>query len=360
MKKEKKSLKLSGERMIDSLLDHFPVWLEKTGPYSELVLFSKVSLYRNVGGYKFNMKNSDKEKEEILDLLIEGIGTLSSFGNVITLKDLKENERELFVERNFISRNELKDYRFIGLILNELQNNVIVLNSEEHIEISCLSGELSFKEIFVKCDSLDDELNDEFGFAYDNKLGFLTSSTDKVGTGMVVSSVLHLPALVITGKFVDVIDDLEDSLFSIGGVFNIGETVEGSYFKLSNIFTLGVSEEEILKMFEKKIKNIIESEMDSREYLTQKVGYETEDKIWRSYGILKNARVLSVTDFLNLTAAVRLGVSLGIVKDISVKDLNRWLFQALPGHLSVLNEGAKNKKEENILRARLIRNNLGG
>jgi len=346
--------------MIDSLLDHFPVWLEKGGAYSEIVLFSKISLYRNLGGYRFNRKNSDKEKEEILNLLIEGMNTVSSLKNIISLKELKDNERELFAERSFISRDELRDYRFLGLALNDLQDNVVVLNSKEHIEISCVSGELSLKEIFVKCDSLDDELNDEFGFAYDDKLGFLTSSTDKVGTGMVVSAVVHLPALVITGKFVDVISDLEDSLFSIGGFFNIGETVEGSYFKLSNKFTLGVSEEEILKMFENKIKNIIESEVGSREYLTQEVGYETEDKIWRSYGILKNARILSVTDFLNLTAAVRLGVSLGIVKDISIKNLNRWLFQVLPGHLSVLSADVKNTRDENVLRARLIRNNLGG
>jgi protein arginine kinase len=346
--------------MIDSLIDHFPVWLENVGPYSEIVLFSKISLYRNLGGYKFTRKNSDKEREEILDLLIEGMDVLSSFEKVIPLKDLKDNERELFTERDFLSRDDLRDSRFLGLALNDLQNNIIVLNSQEHIKMSCVSGELSLKETYSKCDSLDDELNDEFGFAYDKRIGFLTSSTDKVGTGMVVSAVIHLPALVITGKFIDVIDDLEDSLFSIGGFFNVGETVEGSYFKLSNKFTLGVSEEEILKMFENKIKNIIEKEVDSREYLTQKVGYETEDKIWRSYGILKNARLLSVTDFLNLTAAVRLGVSLGIVKDISIRDLNRWLFQGLPGHLSVLNEDVKNKKEENILRARLIRNNLGG
>jgi len=346
--------------MIDSLLDRFPVWLENVGSYSDIILFSEVSLYRNLGGYKFNKKNSEKEKEEILDLLIEGMTIVSSFQNVFPLKDLKDSERELFAERNFISRDELRDYRYLGLALNDLQNNVVVLNSDEHVKISSVSGELSLKEIFVQCDSLDDELNEEFGFTYNNELGFLTSSIEKVGTGMVVSAVIHLPALVITGKFVEVIDDLEDSLFSVGGVFNIGETVEGSYFKISNKFTLGVSEEEILKMFEKKIKSIIDSEMESREYLTQKVGYETEDKIWRSYGILRNARILSVDEFLNLTAAVRLGVSLGIIKNINIADLNRWLLQALPGHLRVLNENVTSKKEENILRAKLIRNNLGG
>ncbi|MBN1695050.1 hypothetical protein JW879_06590 [candidate division WOR-3 bacterium] len=346
--------------MIDSLLDSLPVWLEKVGPYSDMVLFSKVSLYRNLGGYNFNKKNSDKEREELLELLIEGVSTNSSFENLIPLKDMKDDEKELFAERNFISRNEVKDCRFLGLALNDLQNNEVLLNSEEHIKISCVAGELSLKETFIRCDSLDDELNEEFGFAYDNEFGFFTSSTGKVGTGMVVSAVVHLPALVITGKFVDIIDDLEDSLFSIGGFFNIGETVEGSYFEVSNKFTLGVSEEEILKMFEKKIKSVIDGEVSSREYLTQKVGYETEDKIWRSYGILKNARILSVTDFLNLTAAVRLGVSLGIVRDIKITDLNKWLFQALPGHLRVLNEEVTNKQEENILRAKLIRNHLGG
>jgi len=346
--------------MIDSLLDRFPVWLEKVGSHSDIVLFSTVSLYRNIGGYKFNKRNSEKEKEEILDLLIEGMSSISSFENVFPLKDLKDSEKELFAERNFISRNELGDCRYIGLALNDLQNNVVVLNSDEHIKISSISGELSFKETFVRCDSLDDELNEEFGFAYDNELGFLTSSIEKLGTGMVVSAVVHLPALVITGKFVEVLDDLEDSLFSIGGVFNVGETVEGSYFEVSNKFTLGVSEEEILKMFEKKLESIIDSEIESREYLAQKVGYETEDKIWRSYGILKNARILSVNEFLNLTAAVRLGVSLGIIRDIDILNLNRWLFQALPGHLRVLNGDVAGKKEENILRAKLIRNNLGG
>lgn len=346
--------------MINSLAERLPLWLENAGPYSEMVLLSKVSLYRNLGGYKFNRKTTKKEKEEILNLLFEGVSTVSSFNNYIALKDLKETDKKFFVERNFISRKEYDHSDFLGLALNDSQDSMLVLNSFEHLEISSISSELSVKEAFIRCDALDDELNEEFGFAYDNELGFLTSSVDKVGTGMIVSTVVHLPALVITGKFVDAIEDLEKSLFSIEGVFNMGESVEGSYFRISNRFTLGVSEEEILKLFENKIKNIIKSEISNREYLTQQVGYETEDKIWRSYGILKNARILPVKDFLNLTSALRLGSSLGIIKDVNIMDLNKWLFQVLPGHINIYNEDIKNKKEENILRAKIIRNYLGG
>jgi protein arginine kinase len=346
--------------MIDSLIERFPVWLEEAGPYSEMVLFSKVSLYRNLGGYKFNRKTTEKEKEEILDLLFEGISSISNFNNCIALKDLEDKEKQFFVERHFLSRKEYKNFKFIGLVLNDSQDNVLVLNSDEHLEISSICSELSTEDAFHQCDSLDDEMNEEFGFAYDNELGFLTSSVDKVGTGMIVSAVVHLPALVITGNFVDIIDDLEESLFSIEGVFNMGESVEGSYFRISSKFTIGVSEEEILKLFKNKIKNIIKNEISSREYLTQKVGYETEDKIWRSYGILKNARILSVKDFLNLTSALRLGSSLGVIKDINIMDLNKWLFQVLPGHIRIYNEDVSNEKEENILRAKIIRNYLGG
>ena len=46
--------------MIDSLLDRLPFWLGKGGSYSDIVIFSEVSLYRNLGGYKFSKRNSEK------------------------------------------------------------------------------------------------------------------------------------------------------------------------------------------------------------------------------------------------------------------------------------------------------------
>ncbi|MEO0292690.1 MAG: hypothetical protein ABIN61_00510 [candidate division WOR-3 bacterium] len=360
MKKEKRNLKPLGVKVIDYLVDKFPSWIEKLGPYSDMILFSKVSLYRNLGGYKFNFKNSEKEKEEILELLREGFSALPLFENIIFLRELNNNERQFLMEREFISKDCLKNFHFVGLGLDASQEKICVLNGKEHVEISCFCPELLVRDAYTECDRLDDELNEEFGFAYDEELGFLTSSIEKLGTGMIVSSVVHLPALVITGEIVEVIEDIEDSLFHIEGIFNIEENVAGSYFRISNRFTLGISEEEILDLFEGKIKDVIKEEVASREYLTQKAGYETEDKICRSYGILENARMLSINEFLNLSSAVRLGLSLGIIKDINIKELNKWILQALPGYIRVLNPEINDIKEENIVRAKLIRSNLGG
>ena len=125
--------------MINPLVDRFPAWLEESGPYSEMILFSKVSLYRNLGGYKFNKKTTDKEKEQILSLLFEGISTLSDFENYITLKDLEDRDKRFFLERHFISRKEYKNSDYIGLALNDFQNNMLVLNSATNPNSPCCS-----------------------------------------------------------------------------------------------------------------------------------------------------------------------------------------------------------------------------
>ncbi|MEA1913039.1 MAG: hypothetical protein U9N06_04300 [candidate division WOR-3 bacterium] len=346
--------------MIKSFNDHLPIWLTTPGPYSDIVILTKVSLYRDLCGYNFNTKTTDEEKEEILELLIDGIHNISEFDNILSLGELKSLEKRFLVERSFISNKEMIDGKFIGLALNKLQNNILVLNSEEHLKISSISPGFTIQVPFNECDRLDDELGDEFDFVYDKELGFLTSSINKVGTGMEISVLIHLPAVVITGGVGNLLHVLEEHSFSIQGIFKTKDGVQGSLFKIKNEFTLGLSEEEIMEKTEEEIKKTIQMEIDAREYLIQNVRYETEDKIWRSYGIIKNARVLNLEDFLNLTSAVRLGVSLGFLKDINTLDLNRWMIQALPGHIRIANGDVGQEREENILRANIIRKNLGG
>ncbi len=47
-----------------------------------------------------------------------------------------------------------------------------------------------------------------------------------------------------------------------------------------------------------------------------------EDKIWRSWGIISNARVINGTESMKLLSDIRLGVDLGVLKNIPVSVLN--------------------------------------
>ncbi len=345
--------------MIESLKGTLPQWLNSIGPYADIVFLSKAVLYRDIEGFPFNTRASDEEKAEILELLLEGIKTLPDFNNVFLLKELSGYEKEFLLERHFIPESLVQNGIYSGVAPNGTQNNTLLINTNDHLQISSIFPGFKIQEPYSECDQLDDALNAELDFAFDKKLGFLTSSPKRVGTGLETSVFIHLPAVVITGGAGDLIGKLEKNNYSMEGTFLTGGGIEGSVFKIQNEFSLGVGEEEIVEKTEKQIKEVIQKEIDAREYIMENARYETEDKIWRSYGIITNARYLTLGDFLNLASAVRLGVGLGLIKNISILDINRWTILSQPGHLHLESGVDLDQREENILRAKLIRKNTG-
>ena len=346
--------------MIESLKGSLPEWLSNLGPYPDIVFLSKVSLYRNIEGYRFSSCAPDKEKTEILDLLREGIKTLQDFDNVFPLMELLDFEKEFLFERHFIPESLIQNGIHSAVAPNSAQNNILLINADEHLQISSISSGLKIQEPYSECDQIDDILNTEFEFSYDKKLGFLTSSPKRVGTGLEISVFVYLPAVVIIGVVSDLMEDLEKNNYSMDGTYLDGGGVMGSLFRVQNEFTLGVSEENIIEKTNIQINNVIQKEIDAREYLMKNARYETEDKIWRSYGIITNARFLALGDFLNLTSAIRLGVGLGLIKNLSILDLNRLTILSQPGHLYLENGEYLDLREENILRAEFIRKKTGG
>ena len=83
-----------------------------------------------------------------------------------------------------------------------------------------------------------------------------------------------------------------------------------------------------------------------------------EDRIYRSYGILANARVLSTEESLKLISDVRLGIDLGIIKDISNDILNDILISIQPACLQKLLGRPIEPEERDIKRAELIRTKI--
>ena len=72
----------------------------------------------------------------------------------------------------------------------------------------------------------------------------------------------------------------------------------------------------------------------------------------RSLGIIKNARLLSGKEMLTLFSDIRLGISLGFVKNADTKVLNMLMIETSPAHLMTV---AKNANERDIHRARIVR-----
>jgi protein arginine kinase len=81
-----------------------------------------------------------------------------------------------------------------------------------------------------------------------------------------------------------------------------------------------------------------------------------EDKVWRSFGILRHARVLGAPETLNHASLLRLGTSLDFLK-IPLRTLDEILLCAQPAHAQLLG-GAESGIEVDAHRAAMVREKL--
>ena len=86
---------------------------------------------------------------------------------------------------------------------------------------------------------------------------------------------------------------------------------------------------------------------------------EIEDKVYRAYGLLCNARLLSTDELIKLISLIRLGGSLGIIKT-DIEKLNTLLFESGAYNISLKSKDGLNSEKRDMLRAELVRKTIGG
>ena len=126
-------------------------------------------------------------------------------------------------------------------------------------------------------------------------------------------------------------------------------------FQISNQRSLGKTGREIVESLISVVSQVIEYEKQASETLVKEAKSQTEDKVWRSIGILKSARVLSTNEFMNLSSAVRLGCYLGFLDEKYLMTLNNLIILTQPGHLQERFGHRVEAMERDLLRAELVR-----
>jgi protein arginine kinase len=146
--------------------------------------------------------------------------------------------------------------------------------------------------------------------------------------------------------------------FTTRGLYGEGTQATGNFFQISNQISLGLSETEIIENINGIIKQIIEQENQAREAIFSKNKDVLEDRINRSLGILKNARIISSQETIELLSMVRLGSDLSIIKDIDRRRINELFITTQPAHLQKIEGKKLSSEERDLKRAEWIRNRL--
>lgn len=146
--------------------------------------------------------------------------------------------------------------------------------------------------------------------------------------------------------------------FAVRGLFGEGTGTAGNLFQVSNQITMGHSESDLLVMLDDVVGKLATCEENAREILCRDARAKIEDKIWRAYGLLLHARLLTSQEFMNLASAVRLGIGLQLIRDVTVRTLNELVVETQPSHLQYLAGGRLDAPERDAFRAEWVRKKI--
>jgi protein arginine kinase len=217
---------------------------------------------------------------------------------------------------------------------------------------------LNLDEAFRIVGDYDNEIGNYLEFSYDPDFGFLTCCPTNVGTGMRASVLIHLPGLVITKDIDKVIAKITKMGVAVRGFYGEGTDVLGNLFQISNQRTLGTSEKEILDSIGNVSRYVIDEEEKARQRLMEEASDQITDKIWRSFGILKYARVLTSEEVMNLLSAVRLGVAMKVFDLLDIPLINQMLLLSQPAHLQKFFDEDMDQDRRDYIRAQMIREKI--
>lgn len=332
----------------------------RSGPQDRIVLSSRVRLARNLKDVSFPGWAKKTERVRALQLIQPVVQSLpqmeASFAE--SMDNLSALEKQILVERHLISREHAARSTGSGLVLSRDQSISVMINEEDHLRMQSLRLGLQFREAWSSLDLIDTALEKQLEYAFSPELGFLTACPTNLGTGIRVSAMVHLPALVLGEQINQIVQAVNKLGLAVRGLYGEGTEALGNIFQVSNQMTLGEAEIDIVERLNKVVAQIIEHEENARASLLEKKPKMILNHIGRAYGILANAHSISSKETMNLLSLMRLGVDIALFPGVDRGLIDELFLTTQPAHLQQLHADKLSAEERDLVRADMLRERL--
>ena len=259
------------------------------------------------------------------------------------------------LEKHLVSPNFVINKEDTGaMLINDDENISVMINEEDHLRIQVMTSGLDIENLMNFSTELDEKIGKVLPYAYHEKYGFLTSCPTNVGTALRASVMVHLPGLEKTGNINKILEVINNFGMNIRGIYGEGSKVAANMYQISNKQTLGISENEIVKNLKLITEKIIEQERLARKILARD-SIELEDKVYRAYGILTNAKKISSEEARDLLSEVKLGTDLGIIQELTDLKVKKLELYTKPANLQKYLGKQIDSYERDIKRAEVIK-----
>jgi protein arginine kinase len=353
-------VKKKEEFKLESLLTQTGEWLKGTGPESDVVMSTRVRLARNLSRFRFLTTATPAMRQEIEGFVRDRVlsAELPKKVHYLALHEMDPLDRVLLVERHLISRELEKSEGERGVAVAADETLSVMVNEEDHLRIQMIRSGLQPTEAWTDLAAFDDVLESRLSYGFHPKYGYVTCCPTNLGTGLRVSVMLHLPALVMSKQVEKVLQSLQKVNYNIRGFFGEGTSPSGDFFQVSNQGSLGRSETKIVEEMNSTIPEIARVERGLREKLFREQRSRVEDRVWRAYATLKYARSVTSEETLELLSCLRMGIGMGVLTNIPLSIVNEIFIHAQPGHLQKLHNKPIPPPLRDVLRADMIREKL--
>lgn len=334
-------------------------WYQQSGTDGDVVVSTRVRLARNLTHMPFPAGMTAEQREDVIGRIFEAFPSDGSGAfSCIRMTELSEWDAHSMVERHLISPHFVVHPGGEALLLSPDESVSVMIGEEDHVRIQAMHAGFALDEAFTAANCWDDFLDARLHFAFDDRLGYLTQCPTNLGTGMRASVMLHLPALQEKGVIQQLANTVSKLGLTIRGMYGEGSRSEGAMYQLSNQVTLGITEQEAIENLKSIVAQIVKEERGYREQL--RATPALEDRIYRSLGILQNARLLSGKEFMSLISHVRMGAAMNILTSVDLNRISHLMIEAQPAALMQQAGHELDAAERDMRRAALVRERLKG
>jgi protein arginine kinase len=333
-------------------------WTQAPAPKSPVVISSRIRLARNLEHLVMPQFQNDEQSQDVLELIRDAADPILQTENLAFYKisEMDPLDRQILVEKHLISPEHAQDQLRRAVIISEDEKDSVMINEEDHVRIQIFFPGLQLEQALNRANALDDLLERNLPYAFDETKGYLTACPTNLGTGMRASVMVHLPAMDMTQQTAAIFQTLFQVGLVVRGLFGEGSEAVGHFYQISNRTSTGVREFEMIQHLSLVTDQIVEKEMATRRRLILEAHLRMKDRCRRSYGILQNAAILSTKEALERLSDVLLGKDMGFYSDDEIADgLIEYLISAQPGFIQKQNTKKMDEEERDVVRAELFR-----
>lgn len=310
-------------------------WYTEEGADTDVVLSSRVRVARNLDGFSFPLTIKADEAERVQSLVFDAFNHQAEPDKyqIIQMSNLDVLGRRILAERGVLEADSGNEH-WRGIIVRNDGVLSVTVNMEDHVRIAAFASGLSLFSCGNISATVESLLQKKLDFSTMTGFGYLASNLFSTGTGIKASAVLCLSGLAMNGHLERVIRDYLANGFVLRGYYGQSNGLSlGCLYQISNLSASTGDSDSQLSVLNQAVTKLVELERKSRSELFRSRPTIVEDTVFRAIVTAKYARLLPLSEAIDLIHRIKLGVNVALIKGITNYNLTALLYRIQNAHL---------------------------